>query len=157
MRGSEHEDVGIFAERRARGRQHFVITPAHLPLADERAAALVDDIDLAFNRNDMVAARAIDQIDERGHQRALAARSRSTDQHQPFGLDRERLNFVGEPELIDRHAAHRHQPEHAAGASMIAEAHTSDAADVIDVANPLGGGPGPQRLMTAIGHQRQQE
>ena len=153
----EHEDVGILAERRASRRQHVVVAAADLPLADERAAALVDDVDLALDRNHVVAPRAIDQIDERGHERALSARSRSADEHQAFGLDRQRLNFPREAELIDRHGAHRHQPEDAPRSAVIAEAHAPDAADVLDVADPLRRGAGAQRFVAALGHERQQQ
>ena len=91
--------------------------------------ALVDDVDLALDRDHVVAPRAVDQVDERRNQRPLAARPRPGDEHQAFGLDRQRLNLPRQPELIDRHGAHGHQPEHAAGAAMIAEAHAADAAD----------------------------
>ena len=106
-------------------------------LMNERAA-IVDDVDLALDRDDVIAARAVDQVDERRHERALAARARSGDEHQAFRLDRERLDFARQPELIGRDRAARHQAEHAARPAMIAEAHAADAADVFDVADPLG-------------------
>ena len=61
------------------------------------------------------------------------------------------------PELIGRDRSNRHQPEHAARAAMIAEAHAPDAADVLDVADPLGRRAGAQRFVAPVGHQRQQQ
>src|SRR5256885_9309680 len=51
------EDVGILAQRAARRRKHVVVVAAHFALADERLAALVDDVDLALDRDDVIAAR----------------------------------------------------------------------------------------------------
>ena len=45
----DHQHVGIFAQRRARRRQQIVVAAANLALADERLAALVDDVDLALD------------------------------------------------------------------------------------------------------------
>ena len=105
----------------------------------------------------MVAPGAIDQIHERRDERAFPARSRSRDEHKPLGLDRQRLNLAPQAEMIGRDRTHRHQPEHAAGAAMIAEAHAADATDVLDVADPLGRRACAQRLVAAIGHERQQQ
>ena len=99
-------------------------------LADERAVALVDDVDLALDRDDVIAARAVDQIHERRHQRALAARARTGHEHEPFRLDRQRLNLARQAKLLGGHRAHRHHAEHAARPAMIAEAHAADAPDV---------------------------
>ena len=58
----------------ARRRQQFVAIAAHFALAHERAAVLVHELDLVLDRDDVIAARAVDQIDERGDERRLAAR-----------------------------------------------------------------------------------
>ena len=141
----------------ARRRQHIVVVAADLALADERLAALVHDVDLALDGDDVIAARAVHQIHERRHQRPLSARARTGHEHEPFRLDRERLHLPRQPELIGRDRARRHQAEHAARPEVVAEAHAPDAADTFDVDNPFGGGAGAQRLVTALRHQRQQQ
>ena len=50
----------------------------------------------------VVAARPVDQIDERRHHRPLAARARTGDEHQPFRLDRQRLDLARQAELLGR-------------------------------------------------------
>ena len=45
----DHQHVGILTQRRARRRQQIVVVAADLALADERLAALVDDVDLALD------------------------------------------------------------------------------------------------------------
>jgi hypothetical protein len=122
-----------------------------------RAALFVDDVDLALDGDDVIATGLVDLIDERRQQRALAARPRTGHEHEPFRLDRQRLHRAGQAELIHRHRSRRHQPEDAARAAVIAETEAADAADDIDVAEPLGRSPGPQRLVAALGHQRQQQ
>ena len=113
----EHEHVGIFAERRARLRQHLVGAAADLTLAHQRTNAIVSDADLAFDRDDVLAPLLVDQIHEGGHERPLAARPRAGDEHQPVSLERERLDLARQTELLDRDAARTHQAEHAPGAA----------------------------------------
>ena len=70
----DDEHVRVLAQRRTRNRQQLVAVAAHLALADERAAVLVHELDLVLERDDVIAPRAIDEIDERGDQRRLSAR-----------------------------------------------------------------------------------
>jgi hypothetical protein len=63
----------------------------------------------------------------------------------------------GQSELIHRHRSRRHQPEDASRTPVIAETEAADAADDIDVAEPLGRRTGPQRFVAALRHQREQQ
>ena len=82
------------SRRRLHRRDHRVLA-ADLALADERALALVNEIDLRLDRDDVIAAGAIDQIDERG-QRAWTFRCRGTGhEDQAVRLAAERLHFRG--------------------------------------------------------------
>ena len=96
----EDQDVGIFAEGRTGNRQHLVRPAAHLSLADERSDALVHDVDLALDGDDMVAARAVDQVHEGRHERAFAARPRARNEHKALRFDRQCLNLARQTELI---------------------------------------------------------
>jgi hypothetical protein len=58
----------------ARGLEQVVVTPSHLALAHERAAPLVHEVDLALDRDDVIAPRPIDEVHVCGNQRPLAAR-----------------------------------------------------------------------------------
>ena len=107
---------------------------AYFALADERRPALVDDVDLALDRDHVIAPGPVDQVDERRDHRPLAAQARAGDEHETFRLDRERLHFARQTELLGRHGADRHHAEHAAGAAMIAEAQAADAADAVEIA-----------------------
>ncbi len=69
----------------------------------------------------------------------------------------ERLHLRRQPELLDRHRPHRHEPEHAAWTAVIPEAHAADTADAVDVADPLGRPAGTERFAAAFGHQRLQQ
>ena len=115
------------------------------------------DVDLPLDRDHVVAARAVHQVDERRDERPLPARARTGHEDDPFRLERQRLDLTREPELFGRDRTRRHQPEHAPRPSMIVEAHAPDAADALDVANPLGGPTRAERLVAALRDERQQE
>ena len=136
----DQQDVGILAQRGANRRHHRVAVAAHLALADERPPALVDKADLRLDRDDVIAARPVDQVDERTHQRRLAAGARPRDQDQTLGLAAEGLHFRREAELIRRDCPWRDHPEDQTRTTVLAEREASpaDASDVLDVAHPLG-------------------
>jgi len=153
----DHDDVGILPKRGACDAFDLFGAAAHFALADERRSAIVHDIDFVFDRDHVIAPRAVHQVDERRDHRALAAQARSRDEHDAFGFDRQRLHFAGEAELLGRDRADRHHAEHAAGAAMIAEAQAPHASDAFEIGDPLGGLADAQRLVIALGHHRQQQ
>ncbi len=153
----DHQHVGILAQRRTRGGQHVLFGAGHLTLADERLAALVDDVDFALDRDDMITPRPVDQIDKCGYERPLAAPTRARDEHQTFGLDHQRLDFPPEGELVRRCGAAGHQLEDSAGTALVAEAHAADAAHVLELADPVDGSAASQSFVMPFGRNHQQQ
>ena len=101
----DDEHIGVLTQRGVGHGQCVLAVAANLALADEAADALVDDVDLVLDRNHVVAPRAVDQIDHRRNDRALAAGARAGDQDQTLRLDGQRLDDAREPELLRRDAA----------------------------------------------------
>ena len=90
----DRQHVGILAQRDADGGEQSRSFAPNLALADHRPARFVDHLDFVFDRDDVIAARPVDEIDKGGDQRALPARARPGDQHQSLGLERERLDLA---------------------------------------------------------------
>ena len=100
---------------------------------------LVHESDLRFDRDQVLAARAIDQIDEGVQQRRFAARAGTGNQDEAIRLLAERLHFGGEPELLDRDRARWEHPEEDARPAVIAERQAAHTANFRHVAQPLHG------------------
>ena len=90
----DDEHVGFLAAGRAHGANHRVFA-AHFALADERPLALVHEVDLRFDGDDVVAARPVDQIHERREQRRPAAVAAAGDEDEAVRLAAERLHLGG--------------------------------------------------------------
>ena len=88
----DDQDVRLFATGRSDRRDHRVLA-ADLTLTDEGTLGLVDEIDLRLGRDDVIAASAIDQVDERGEERGFSAAAGAGHQDQAVGLAAECLHF----------------------------------------------------------------
>ncbi len=96
----DDEDVGVLAERGAR-RGHCVVGgAADLTLADQRQARVVHQANLPLERNHVLGALPVDEIDERGDHRRLAAGARAGNEHDALRLGGEGLDFAGQAELF---------------------------------------------------------
>ena len=124
----DDEHVRILAQRRARHHQQLVAIAAHFALADERAAVLVHELDLVLDRDDVIAARAVDQIDERRDERRLAARAAAATSTRPSASAHSPWISRDSPSCSAEIARRRNHAEDAAGAAMIAERDAADAA-----------------------------
>ena len=106
---------------------------------------------MVLERDDVIAARSIDEVDERGCQRRFTARARPGDQDEAFRLRAQSLDLFRQAKLLGRNGARRNHAEDPAGATVIAERHAADAADVGHVANPFGTCLTSQRFAVALG------
>jgi hypothetical protein len=74
----------------------------------------------------MIAARPVDEIHERVHQRGFAAGPRAGHQHQTIGLRAQGLDFRRQAELIGGDRTRQEHPEDDAGAAVVTEREASD-------------------------------
>ena len=98
---ADEHDVGILAQRSAQRRLERARVHAHLPLRDDALLVLVHELDRILDRDHVLAALAVDEIDERAERRRLARSRGPGDEHEPSREVAELLHFVGNAELLD--------------------------------------------------------
>ena len=135
----DHQHVGALTKRGTRRGERFVGAAANLALADERRLVVVDQANLPFQRDHELGALAVDQVDERRHQRRLAAGARAGDEHEALRFGGERLHFAREAQLLRGRGARGDHPQHQAGTAMIGERGAANAAELRVLLEPLGG------------------
>ena len=103
---------------------------ADLDLLDHRLAVPVNKFDGILDGHHMIAAMRVDQVDQRGQRRALAAAGGSGDQHQSLARLRESAQRRGQMQRFDRGDFFGKQTDaagHCAALVMDIRAKTSDA------------------------------
>ena len=75
---------------------------ADLALVDERALALVVELDRVFDRDDVRGHELVDDVDHRREGRRLARAGRPGEQHEPARAQREVAGDGGRAELFER-------------------------------------------------------
>ena len=75
---------------------------ADLALVDDAALVMVQELDRVLDRDDVVAPRAVGQIDQAGERRGLARTGRPGDQDETAGKMREAADLLGDAEFVQR-------------------------------------------------------
>jgi hypothetical protein len=89
---------------------------ADLPLVDERLLDRVHELDRVLDRQNMIAARLVDQVDHGSQRRGLPGARWARDQHQPLAQPGElphrarKIQLVRRRDLRGDHAEHRTGP-----------------------------------------------
>src|SRR5690606_38968453 len=131
-------DVGIFAKRRAQRLLEALRVRADLALVDEAALVLVHELDWIFDRDDVVGALLVDDVDQRGERRRLAAPGRPGDEHETFGQVAEVEHLRRQAELLGREDLERNLPEDRADALAIPEEIRAEARALGDGVRKVG-------------------
>ena len=99
---ADHDDIRIFAQRAAqRGAERFGMG-VHFALVHLAALRCEEIFDRILQGDDVIVARAVHLLDQRGKRRALAAADRTRDQNQPVLELGEKLELRRKPKLIHR-------------------------------------------------------
>jgi hypothetical protein len=97
-----HEDhVRVLAERGAECVGEALGVDADLALVDDRATIADQELDGILDRHDVTGPVAVDVVDHRGERRRLAGAGRAGDEHQAALLHGDRLDHLGQHELLD--------------------------------------------------------
>ena len=99
---ADQNDVGVLAKgvfQSVLERQRIAGRP-DLSLGDIRFFGFMQIFDGVFDGNDMVAAGAVDGVDQGGQGGGLAASGRPGDQHQPVFRERERFDRLRQPQIL---------------------------------------------------------
>src|SRR6266850_1691770 len=92
----------------------------HLPLRDDALLVLVHEFDRVLDRDDVVRARAVDQIDQRAQRGGLPRAGRSGDEHETLLQVAELLHLLRDAELLHAHDFGRDHAEYGDRAFTIA-------------------------------------
>src|SRR5216683_749746 len=84
----------------------------HLALRDQALLVLVHELDRILDRDDVIGARAIDEIDQRAQRRGFSRAGGTGDQNQPLLEVAQLLHLIGQPHFFDRHDLGRDHAEH---------------------------------------------
>ncbi len=93
-----------------------------LALVDDALAVGVDDLDRILDREDVLAARAVDVVDDRRERRGLARARRARHQHEPAVLLCEPLDTCRQAELLEPRDDARDDAEGVGGRPALPEA-----------------------------------
>ena len=110
----------------------------HFALVDQAALVLVHELDRVLDRDDVVAARAIDVIDHRAQRRRLARPGRPGDEHQPLVQVAQVEHRRREAELLGRQDLRRDDAEDGAGSLAIEEQVGAEAGESLDLVGEVG-------------------
>jgi hypothetical protein len=72
-----------------------------MPLSDQTLLAFVDELDRILDRDDVIRACAIDQIDQRAERRRLSRSRGSRDENESLGEVAKALHFLRDAHLLD--------------------------------------------------------
>src|SRR5437870_12358084 len=92
----------------------------HLTLRDDALLVLVHELDRVLDRDDVVRARAVDQIDQRAQRGGLARAGWPGDEHQTLRQVAELLHFLRDAELLHAHDLGRDHAEYGNRAFAVA-------------------------------------
>ena len=99
---AEEDHVGVLAQRPAERLGEAERVLAHLALIDDAALVVVEELDRVFDRDDVIGARAVDLVDQRGERRRLTRARRAGEEHEPARLRGELVERGGQLEALER-------------------------------------------------------
>ena len=108
---ADEDHVRVLAERRAEalGERRRVL--ADLALVDDAAPVLVEELDRILDGQDVLRARPVDPVDQRGERRRLAGAGGAGDEHEAARLLAELVEALRHCELLERLDPRRDHPE----------------------------------------------
>ena len=108
---AEENHVRVLAQRSAKALREADGVGADLALVDDAALVRVQELDRVLDRDDVVATRAVDLVDERGKRGRLPGAGRAGEDHEAPGLRRELVQSGWKAELLERADVRRDHPE----------------------------------------------
>ena len=99
---AEQDHVGVLTERAAESVGEARCVLADLALVDDAPLVVVQELDRILDRDDVIGARAVDLVDDRGERRRLARAGRAGDEDEPARLRRQLVEARRKAELLER-------------------------------------------------------
>ena len=98
---ADQDHIWVLAQRPAQSCEVGVGVDPDLALVDDAVVVLVEDLDRVFDGDDVLPARLVDVIDDRGEGRRLAGAGRAGDEHEPSVLVGHRLDARRHPQVLE--------------------------------------------------------
>ena len=136
---ADQDDVRILAEHAAERLLERLGVEPDLALVDDAAAIGMQDLDRVLDRDDVLLARAVDEVEHRRERGRLAGAGRAGDEHEPAVLAGEALHARRQAERLeardlDRDDAERERDRAALAEAVDAEAPAVDGVRDVEVA-----------------------
>src|SRR5579884_1587194 len=88
---------------------------------DQALPVWMYELDRIFDRDEVQAARVVDQIDDRRERCRFARTGRTGHEHKSTANLRDATDLIRQPELLDGHDLRRNHPEHGARSALLPE------------------------------------
>ena len=108
---ADEDDVRILAQRGAQRALERAGVHADLALRDDALLVRVHELDRVLDRDDVIAARAVDEVDQRAERRRLARPGRAGDEHEALVELAELLDLGRDAHLLHRDDGRGNLPE----------------------------------------------
>jgi hypothetical protein len=119
---ADNDDVGILAQRALERGEKRPGVLADLALRNVAALRGLDDLDGILDRDDVVRARLVEEVDERGERGGLAGADGARDEDEPVVVGEQfldRLDVLAEAELLERQDLGGHHAIRAGGPVLV--------------------------------------
>ena len=135
---ADEDDVGILAQRGAQRALERAGVHADLALRDDAPLVRMHELDRVLDRDDVIAARAIHEIDQRAERRGLARARRPGDEHESLVELTELLHLGRDPHLLDGDDRRGNLTEDGGGTAPILQRVGAEARDALELVRVVG-------------------
>ena len=108
---ADEDDVGVLAQRGLEAEREGRRVRPQLALVDDALLVVVQELDRVLDGEDVLVARLVDLVDDRGERRRLARARGARDEHEPARLLGEGADDRRHAELLERHRLRGDQAE----------------------------------------------
>src|SRR3954452_22354880 len=118
---ADQDDVRVLAQRCLQAKPEALSVGADLALVDDAALVRVQELDRVLDREDVLVALGVDQVDHRRERGRLTRAGRAGDEHEPARLLRELLEHRRHAEVLELGHARGDQAESGADRGALIE------------------------------------
>ena len=151
---ADEDDVGIFAQRSAERALEGTGVHTDLPLRDDALLVRVHELDRILDRDDVIGARPVDEVDQRAERRGLAGAGGARDEDESLVQLTEALHFGRDAHLLDRDDRRRNLAEDGGGSVAVLECVRPKASDAGNLVGVIGVVGFREFVPVALGHDR---
>ena len=127
---SDQDHVGVLAQRAPERLGERIGVEADLALVDDAAVVGVQELDRVLDRDDVLAARAVDVVDQRRERRRLSRAGRTRDEDEAAALFGQPADSLGQAQVLEAGHLRGDDPEGEGRRPALLEAVDPEACEV---------------------------